>query len=131
MLCNEIIKCNFSFGCWILIVNFANVVKAPFLMLCRQSWSRETLRFGNLFLFTFLTYMYIYCKYTLHYALDFLLAQLVKELSFCHKLWFSNFNIVATQCRRLLIFQTKNAIRSNNVSSKYQSLHHKVAVAKI
>ena len=43
-----------------------------------------------------------------------------KELSFCHKLWFSNFNIVATQCRRLLIFQTMNAIRSNNVSLKYQ-----------
>ena len=30
----------------------------------------------------------------------------VKELSFCHKLWVSNFNIVATQCRRPLIFQT-------------------------
>ena len=44
----------------------------------------------------------------------------VKELSFCHKLWFSNFNIVATQCHRPLIFQTMNASRSNNVSLKYQ-----------
>ena len=43
-----------------------------------------------------------------------------KELSFCHKLGFSNFNIVGTQCRRPLIFQTMNAIRSNNVSLKYQ-----------
>ena len=33
---------------------------------------------------------------------------------------FSNFNIVATQCRRSLIFQTINAIWSNNVSLKYQ-----------
>ena len=32
--------------------------------------------------------------------------QCTKELSFCHKLWVSNFNIVATQCRRPLIFQT-------------------------
>ena len=45
---------------------------------------------------------------------------MVKELSFCHKLWFSNFNIVATQFRRLLVFQTMKAIRSNNVSLKYQ-----------
>ena len=43
-----------------------------------------------------------------------------KELSFCHKLWFSNFNIVATQCGRPLIFQTMNSVRSNNVSLKYQ-----------
>ena len=43
-----------------------------------------------------------------------------KELSFCHKLGFSNFNIVATQCRRPLIFQTMNVIRSNNVCLKYQ-----------
>ena len=45
---------------------------------------------------------------------------LSKELSFCHKLWFSNFNIVATQCRRPLIFQTMNGIRSNNVNLIYQ-----------
>ena len=43
-----------------------------------------------------------------------------KKLSFCHKLWVSNFNIVATQCRRPLIFQTSKDIRSNNVSLKYQ-----------
>ena len=34
----------------------------------------------------------------------------------------SNFNTIATQCRRSLIFQTMNAIRSNNVSLKYQRL---------
>ena len=50
-----------------------------------------------------------------------------KELSFCHKLWFSKFNIVATQCRGPLIFQTLNSVRSNNVSLKYQRFHHKVA----
>ena len=36
------------------------------------------------------------------------------------KLWFSNFNIVATQCRRPLRFKTMNAVRSYNVSLKYQ-----------
>ena len=45
---------------------------------------------------------------------------LLKELSFCHKLWFSNFNIVETQCRRPLIFQTMNAVRSYTVSLNYQ-----------
>ena len=29
-----------------------------------------------------------------------------KELSLCHKLWFSNPNIFETQCRKPLIFQT-------------------------
>ena len=43
-----------------------------------------------------------------------------KELSFCHRLWFSNFNIIATQCSKPLIFQTMNAVRSNNVSLKNQ-----------
>ena len=43
-----------------------------------------------------------------------------KELSICHKLWFSKFNIIATQWRKPLIFQTMNAVRSNNVSLKYQ-----------
>ena len=43
------------------------------------------------------------------------------ELSFCHKLWFSKSYIFATQCRRPLLFQTMNSIRSNNVSLKYQS----------
>ena len=51
----------------------------------------------------------------------------IKKLSFCHKLWFSNFNIVATQGRRPLIFQTMNAIRSNNVSLNYQRFQQKVA----
>ena len=32
----------------------------------------------------------------------------------------SNFNIIATQCRRPLMFQTMKAVRSNNVSLKYQ-----------
>ena len=43
-----------------------------------------------------------------------------KGIEFCLKLWVSNFNIVATQCRRPLIFQTLKDIRSNNVSLKYQ-----------
>ena len=43
-----------------------------------------------------------------------------KELSFCHRLWFSNFNISATQCSKPLIFQTMNAVRSYNVSLKNQ-----------
>ena len=33
-------------------------------------------------------------------------AHKIKDLSFCHKLWFSNTFIVATRCRRSLIFQT-------------------------
>ena len=36
----------------------------------------------------------------------------VKELSFCHKLYFSNLYIFATQCRRPLIFQTMNSVKS-------------------
>ena len=43
-----------------------------------------------------------------------------KELSFCHKLYFSNLYIFATQCRRPFILQTKNSVRSNNLSLKYQ-----------
>ena len=43
-----------------------------------------------------------------------------KELSFCHKLWFSIPNFIATQCRRPLIFQTMNDVISKNVSVKYQ-----------
>ena len=38
-----------------------------------------------------------------------------KELSFCHKFWFSKPNGVD------LIFQTVNSVRSNNVGKKYQS----------
>ena len=33
-----------------------------------------------------------------------------KELSLCHKLWFSNPYIFATQCRRSLIFETMNYV---------------------
>ena len=56
----------------------------------------------------------------LFFKLNFFYLKPFKELSFCHKLWFSNFNIVATQCRRPLIFQAMNAARSYNVSLKYQ-----------
>ena len=42
----------------------------------------------------------------------------LKELSFCHTLYFSN--IFTTQCRRPLIFQTMNSVRPNNLSLKYQ-----------
>ena len=60
------------------------------------------------------------CVHTVQYTIAFVYCHWArKELSFCHKLWFSNFNIVATQCRRPLIFQTMNAIRSKNVSLKY------------
>ena len=41
-------------------------------------------------------------------------------MSFCHKLGFSNFNIVATQCRRPFIFQTMNSVRPKNLSLKYK-----------
>ena len=48
--------------------------------------------------------------------------QIWKGIEFCHKLWFSNFNILETQCRRPLIFQTMNAVRLKNGSLKYQRL---------
>ena len=54
------------------------------------------------------------------YTSKWVLKFSIKELSFCHKLWVSNFKIVATQCRRPLIFLTLKDIRSNNVSLKYQ-----------
>ena len=41
------------------------------------------------------------------------------ELSFCHKLWFSNFDIFANKSSRSLIFQTMNSVSSNNISLKY------------
>ena len=44
---------------------------------------------------------------------------LLKELSDCHKLWFSNPYIFETQCHRTLTFQTFNSIRSNSKSLKY------------
>ena len=43
----------------------------------------------------------------------------LKELSFCHKLWFSNPYISASLCRRPLIFQNMNSVRTNNPSLKY------------
>ena len=45
-----------------------------------------------------------------------------KELSFCHKLWFSYPYIFAFQCRRPKIFQTMNYFRWNNDSLKYHRL---------
>ena len=43
-----------------------------------------------------------------------------KELSFCLKLKYYYLYILATQCRRLQIFQTIISVRSNNLSLKYQ-----------
>ena len=43
-----------------------------------------------------------------------------KELSLCHKLWFSNPYIFTTQCRRPDTFQTVNSVGSKNLSLKYQ-----------
>ncbi len=44
----------------------------------------------------------------------------IKELSFCYKLKLSNPYIFVSQCRRPLIFQTMNSVRSNNLNFKYQ-----------
>ena len=43
-----------------------------------------------------------------------------KKLSLCHKLWFSNFYIFATQWLRPQIFKTINSVRWKNLSLKYQ-----------
>ena len=43
-----------------------------------------------------------------------------KELNLCHRLWFYNPYIFATQCLRPYLFQTKYTVRSNNLSLKYQ-----------
>ena len=45
-----------------------------------------------------------------------------KELSFCHKLWFSNSYNFATRFPRPLIFQTINSVRSNSLSLKNERL---------
>jgi len=45
---------------------------------------------------------------------------MIKELSFCRKLLFSDPNISATQCHGPWIFQTINSVRWNNLSLKYQ-----------
>ena len=54
----------------------------------------------------------------------YLCTNALKELSFCHKLWFSNSylakNNLATHSLRPLIFQTINSVRSNSLSLKYQ-----------
>ena len=52
-----------------------------------------------------------------------LISELIlKELSFCHKLYFSNIYIFAIQCRRPLIFQTMNSVRPNYLSLKYKRI---------
>ena len=43
-----------------------------------------------------------------------------KELTLCHKLWFSNPYIFGFQRRKPLIFQTMTFDRSKNISLKYQ-----------
>ena len=43
-----------------------------------------------------------------------------KELSFCHKLWFSNSYNLATHSLTPFIFRTINSVRSNSLSLKYQ-----------
>ena len=40
-------------------------------------------------------------------------------MSFCHKHWFSDPNIFATQRCRPEMFQTINCVKSNNLSLKY------------
>ena len=45
-----------------------------------------------------------------------------KGIEFSPQTLFSNFNIIATQCRRPLIFQTMNDVRSKNGTLKYQRL---------
>ncbi len=42
-----------------------------------------------------------------------------KELSLCHKLWFSNHHIFGFQRRKPLTFQTMTSVRSNYISLKY------------
>ena len=45
---------------------------------------------------------------------------MVKELTLCHKLWFSNPNIFGTQCRNPLIFQTYIFWSNKSHSLKFQ-----------
>ena len=40
-------------------------------------------------------------------------------MNICHKLWFSNFYIYSTQCRRSFIFQAINSARAYNLTLKY------------
>ena len=79
---------------------------------------------------TIYIYIHQYCKGTLHEISGQSKISISKELSFCHKFWFSNLDIVAPQCRRPLIFQTMiNAVRLNNVNIK--SLHHQIGISKM
>ena len=47
------------------------------------------------------------------------IAPILKEMNFFNKFLFFN-AILATQCRKPLIFQTINSVRSNSLSLKYQ-----------
>ena len=47
-------------------------------------------------------------------------VDLLKELSLCHKLGFSNLYIFSTKYRRPQIFSTMKSSTSNNLSLKYQ-----------
>ena len=49
-----------------------------------------------------------------------ILHSTLKELSLCHKLWFSNPYIYATQCWRPYLFQTMISVISNSLSLNYQ-----------
>jgi len=60
----------------------------------------------------------MYIVYSLRYHALRLYSAM--ELSLCHKLWFSNPYILATQCRRPKLFQTMNTSRSNNLNLKYK-----------
>ena len=51
---------------------------------------------------------------------DFKIEYLLKELSFCHIIRFSNSYNLATHFPRPLIFQTINSGRSNSLNLKYQ-----------
>ena len=51
-----------------------------------------------------------------------ILSRFLKELSLCHKLWFSIPHISGTLYRGHKIFQTMNPVRLNIQSLKYQTL---------
>ena len=66
------------------------------------------------YLYTFEIHIFIIIIFSITYCLG------LKELSFCHKLRFSNSYNLATHFLKLLIFQTINSGRSNSLSLKYQ-----------
>ena len=56
---------------------------------------------------------------SLYYSIEEIKALLVKDsMEFCHKLWFSNPDIFASQCRRPLAFQNVYTIRLQRYSDK-------------